>query len=354
MGDEPHGSLRFLLRPRWILFTLVVLALIVLMVNLGFWQLRRLEERREANDVTRSQLAAAPVPIAEVVAVDDGFEEARALEWRVVEATGVYDTEEQVLIRNRSFNGAPGEFVITPLLLSDGTALLVNRGWVPRAPGEGAGAPVPDPTEGPVTVVGRVRPTQERGSVGPRDAAEGELQELNRVDVARIRQQTLYALFPLYVELTDQAPPPGDFPRPVPGPELSSGPHLSYAIQWFTFSAMAVVAWVLVVRKSLVADRQRRTREARGPKVPASTVTEFRNVRPVPRSQLEGDGAEQEPAPAGPLDQPVTAAVDGDEPVVLPEPDPVVDTDPVDTDPVDTEPTAESEDVPPADPPTDR
>ena len=60
-------------------------------------------------------------------------------EWRSVEASGTYDTGAEVLIRNRSFDGAPGYHVVTPLVIADGTALLVNRGWIPLSPEGGSG-----------------------------------------------------------------------------------------------------------------------------------------------------------------------------------------------------------------------
>jgi len=45
-------------------------------------------------------------------------------------------------------------------------------------------------------------------------------------------------------------PPAGDLPRLIPLPELGDGPHLSYAGQWFLFSACAVVGWVVIVRRA--------------------------------------------------------------------------------------------------------
>jgi cytochrome oxidase assembly protein ShyY1 len=236
---------RFLARPRWLAFHVLVLVLIVVMVNLGFWQLRRLDERRDRNARVEDRSELPAVPVDEILPVDGG--DPNAVEWRSVTASGRYDGAHEVLIRNRSFDGAPGFHVVTPLVSAGGT-LLVNRGWIPL--GGDAGPTVPPTPGGEVSITGRIRPTQERGRVGPTDPSEGSLTELARVDVERIQAQTPGNLYPAYVELIDATPAPEELPRLLPLPELGNGPHLSYAGQWFLFSACAVAGWVVVVRRA--------------------------------------------------------------------------------------------------------
>jgi cytochrome oxidase assembly protein ShyY1 len=239
---------RFLRQPKWIAFTALILLLVVVMLNLALWQLRRLDERRDRNDRVAAALAATPVPIG------DGQDVA---EWTTVSATGTFDPSQQVLIRNRSYRGQPGYHVVTPLVGTDGTAVLVNRGWVPLA-GDDDQLDVPPPPTGEVTVIGHVRPSQRRGRFfSPSDPADGRLEQLYRVDVPRVSEQAPYPLLPVYVELTSLDPPvrpasePGAIvlPIPVPPPEQGDGPHLAYAGQWVLFSACAVVGWVIVVRR---------------------------------------------------------------------------------------------------------
>lgn len=271
------GMYRFLAKPRWIAFTVLVVVLVVVMVNLGLWQLRRHDERRAANAELRSRQEQPAVALDELVTPETPLSTTEQVLWRTATVRGTYDPAHQVLVRNRSLDGAPGEHVVTPLRLADGSAVLVNRGWVPISTRPGELPLVPEPPDGDVEVTGRVRPTQERGAVGPRDPAEGTLTQVARVDIARIAAQTPYPLFPVYLELTEQSPPAGDSPRLLPEPSLDGGPHLSYAGQWFLFSAFAILGWVLVARKTAKAERQKAAAAARG----AASETE-----PAPSSGL--------------------------------------------------------------------
>jgi surfeit locus 1 family protein len=248
---------RFLLSPRWILWHLFVLAVVAGMVWAGFWQLRRLDERKAANAEVRAAQQLDTAPIAEVLPEGPSAsdEQVDAVRYRSVTFTGTYRADEQVLVRNRSLSGSPGYWVITPMELGDGTAVAVNRGWVgydvqPEGPWEGF-----DPPGGPVTVTGSVHAPQVRDAgalvPGAEDAAEGRLTTLARVDVGRLQQQTDADLYPLYVDLRSQAPAqPDGLPVPLPGPELDEGSHLSYAGQWFIFATLTVIVDVLLVRRS--------------------------------------------------------------------------------------------------------
>ena len=252
---------RFLRRPKWIALTITVVALMVAMVNLGMWQLRRLDERKAANALIRAHGAASAAPLDDVIAPSATFASAGDAQWRNVTAAGTYDVGHEVLVANRSFNGLPGYHVLTPLQLPDGRAVLVNRGWIPIAQKVGEQAVAPAPPSNAVTITGRVRKTQTRGVIGPRDAAAGALTVLARADVARVATQVPYPLVPAYLELTapagsDAAASADAVPRLLPLPDLSEGPHLSYAVQWFIFTLCAAGGWIAVVRRQLRLNRQ--------------------------------------------------------------------------------------------------
>lgn len=240
---------RFLLRPRWVLFHLLVVAGIAGMIWAGFWQLRRLDERQAFNAAVETQAALGPVPIESLV--PDMATDPDSLEWRPVVVRGSYLADETVTVVNKSQDGSAGTFAVTPIELDDGSLVLIERGFTPLAVADAAAtAPVPD---GTVEVVGRLRPSQERGTGGLSDPADGDLTEVQRIDIDRLAAQLPAEVAPMYVELTSSTPAEVDALQPIAAPDLSDGPHLPYAIQWFIFATCVAVGWVLAVRRSLAS-----------------------------------------------------------------------------------------------------
>lgn len=241
---------RFVLQPKWMLSHLFVLTLVVVMVNLGFWQLRRLDEKKDRNRRITSRSAQPARPISRVLTPRNSFDDAGPVEFRPVTVTGHFRAAQELLVRSRSLADAPGSWVLTPLVMADGTAVVVNRGWISN---EGRFDAVPAPYRAPsgeVTVTGLIRLTEVRGSFGPRDPLSGRLTNLARADIGRLQRQVPERLVPAWVQLQREAPEPTTrVPRVLPRPELTEGPHLSYAIQWFTFSLMALVVYPLILRR---------------------------------------------------------------------------------------------------------
>lgn len=248
---------RFLWRPRWIAFHLLVITAIVTMVNLGFWQLRRLDERREFNATVEARYDELPVPIDELLVPGEippgGYD---GLEWYPVSTSGTYLPDETFFVVNRSQGGFAGRNVVVPMRLDDGRILIVNRGFVPLAE-EAPGVPGVD-----VDIVARLRPTQTRGLGQLSDPAEGDLVEAQRIDIERIAPQLPGEVVPMYVDLVESTPPePTPYPTPVAPPELGEGNHLSYAVQWFIFSIAVAVGWLLAVRRSARSRQQERAEQ---------------------------------------------------------------------------------------------
>jgi surfeit locus 1 family protein len=168
---------------------------------------------------------------------------------RRLRAHGAYDYARERLWRARSYEGVPGVDLITPLRLADGAAVLVDRGWAPSADAyhvdqiayqEGDSADV--------LGIGLVAP-RARGDVDPR----------------ALRDSVPYALLPFVLQ---QFPSDSPTVRPAirrwPAPELSDGPHLSYAIQWFSFAVIAVVGSLALVRKRAAEAPQNLAEGVRG------------------------------------------------------------------------------------------
>jgi cytochrome oxidase assembly protein ShyY1 len=227
---------RFLLQPRWIVGHVLLIVTVVTFVNLGFWQLRRLEERRSTNDLVATRVAAPPLPLDEAVAAASG--DIGALEFRRVEVSGTFD-ERQLMTAPRAIPGGPGQQVLGVLETGDGPDVLVDRGWVPFDRDRVDAPPAP---AGDVVVHGVVR--------APEPGPLGSAEQIAQIAPARIADRLDRTLAPYYVQLRRQEPPAADVVRPTPLPEPTEGNHLSYAVQWFSFAAIAVVGYPLLIRRT--------------------------------------------------------------------------------------------------------
>lgn len=236
---------RFWLRPKWVVGHILCLTLIVLFVNLGFWQLRRLDDRQERNALIEARRDAEPVGVA--AALLDGPVDA---EYRRVRTSGRWVADETVLVRSRALNGQAGYDVLTPLRTDDGVTVVVNRGFAPVGDGgEPAILRFVRPTSTAATVEGVLRASEERGRFGPKDVV-GVQQVVNRVDLRRLQAQSDAELAPLFVQATSVVPAPRTVPVARPAPATDEGPHLSYAGQWFIFAAVGAIGWPLLLRRT--------------------------------------------------------------------------------------------------------
>lgn len=238
-----------------IIGTVVVLVAATACVRLGLWQLDRRAERLERNAAIAARQQADPV------ALDRAPVDTAGLTYRRATLTGSLDASRTVVMAGRSRAGQPGVHVFSPIRLADG-AVLVNRGWLPAADGatvELAAIPAPDSAR----YDGILLPFPETGSDRP--APTGFRRTWFRLDGAGIRRQYPYAVAEVYLLATatamatatgpgDAPPadaPPGDAREPVrlDPPSLDAGPHLSYAIQWFSFATIFLVGWVVLLLK---------------------------------------------------------------------------------------------------------
>jgi cytochrome oxidase assembly protein ShyY1 len=241
---------RFLLTRRWVGLLLVALCVASACVFLGRWQIHRLEYKMSRNHLVSGNAHARPVPPARFVAVNRGPDDAH--QWRRVRAAGHYDAAHTLLARNRNLQGANGFDVLVPLETDAGPALVVNRGWVAVDQSVAGGVPkkIPAPPPGHVTILARLRPSEPASTTGTPPAGQ-----VNRIDVSTIRQGLPYPVYGGYAELTRERPRPARSPVLIPLPELSEGPHLAYAVQWFLFAVMALGYFGLLARRE-AHDRQ--------------------------------------------------------------------------------------------------
>lgn len=238
---------RRLLRPRWLTAHFSVVVVGALFVFLGVWQLGRLEERQNDNAALSARFAEDPAPLTTLLSESAGS--SSEIEYRRARAAGVFDADNEVLIRSQVYLGSAGFHVITPLILANGDAVLVNRGWVPLSLETVPVAQAPPPA-GQVSVEGWVRLSQERPALGREDPPDGRLSTLNRIDIERIGNQVDYPLVPFY--LIASGIQTTELPVPVDLPDFADeGPHLAYAIQWFGFAAVLFVGYFFLARRRL-------------------------------------------------------------------------------------------------------
>jgi surfeit locus 1 family protein len=239
---------RFALRPRWLLGHAVVLALVVVLASLGLWQLRRLDERRDANAAvlrgTRSTVA-----LDDVLRPADG--EVGDARYQRVRVRGTFDEANEVLVRFRTNRGLPGYEVVTPLFVEDhrpGTAVLVNRGWVPLELGDSWKERGALPPAGVVEVVGMVRRDESEARYKPSRDEDGPL-VVGSIATPRLAKDLDRYLYPGWLQLLEPDDP-SSYPEPLDTPDLDEGPHFTYALQWFAFATIALVGWGLLIRSS--------------------------------------------------------------------------------------------------------
>lgn len=239
---------RFLLSRRWLGLLAAAIVVALTCAALGRWQLHRLHARHLRNAVINHNLTSTPVPPQQLMAV--GRSLPTSMQWRQVRATGHYDVAHELLVRNRTFEGAVGFHVLTPLVTDAGPALLVDRGWVPVGETATTRPDVPEPPAGTVTVIGRLRQSE------PRQGGTPPHGQVNRISTRAISKTLPYPVYGGYAELVSQQPTPRNTPQALPPPEPSEGPHLAYAFQWFLFGSMALGGYVVLAR--------REARDARG------------------------------------------------------------------------------------------
>lgn len=243
---------RFLLSPRWILGALLAVVAAMAMVLLGNWQLSRYHERSALNERIDAGERAAPVPVADLLGAPAGPNRPGAApaadrHWARVTLTGHYDVANEVLVRGRTLDSEVGYEVVTPLIQADGTAMLVDRGWVPPAPGGAMPVPqVPAAPTGQVSVIGRIHPSE--STPGPVDRRDGRIQ-VRRISIPQLAGQIPYPLYGAYVLLTEQTPAADQAFRAIPVERENELQNGGYAIQWWVFAAMALAAYVWLARR---------------------------------------------------------------------------------------------------------
>ena len=248
---------RFLLTPRWLAAAALTVAASVIMVFLGNWQLHRYQERSAINARIDAADSVPAVPLASVLAKPaapgrPGASPGADAAWTKVTVTGRYDPAHEIQARGRTVDGSVGFEIVTPLLLPDGAAVLIDRGWVPSKDGDAVSAPVaPAAPTGEVTVVGQVHLSESRPA--PLARRDGRI-DTRRIAVPKLAAALPFPVYGAYLLVSD--PEPG-FTR-VPIKHEDSWQNGGYAVQWWLFAVMALLAYGWQARKEAQGDTPRK------------------------------------------------------------------------------------------------
>jgi cytochrome oxidase assembly protein ShyY1 len=214
---------------RWLTWLAVAAIFAVACVFLGRWQWGRHEDKAARAQRIDSHYTASPVPLSQALP-SSATALPQAQEWAMVTATGRYAAAHLMLVRNRPNNGIFGYEVVVPLELADGTALLVDRGWIPNGRTAAEPSTTPATPAGDITVTGWLRTGEP--SLG-RKMSNGQLASINLVEA---RAQSGTSLYGAYLIRRSEAGPAGEHieaPQALATPDTDLGPHLAYALQWW-------------------------------------------------------------------------------------------------------------------------
>jgi surfeit locus 1 family protein len=208
-------------------------------VRLGFWQVSRLHQRQTVRAMVEARQRR---PVFEVTGRTAFraimLEGEDAMAYRPAAAQGVFDFSRQVVVVARTVDDIPAVYVVTPLRLAEGPAILVERGWVPSPDAYSVpldSLPEPDSARvaGLLLRITAIRDFTVPDSTWPL--------RVPSADPEKLAGRYPYRLLPWVLRRSGADSPVPPALRPIPIPVIDNGPHLSYAIQWFAFATIALV-----------------------------------------------------------------------------------------------------------------
>ena len=247
-------SYRFVLLPRWVAFhALVWLILIPAFIALGYWQRTLWKDRADSQGLVYAKLDAKPVSIDAADPV--GHDVSQAQQWISVAVTGHYDTEHQFAVRDRSQNENAGWYIVTPLVLPDGTAVLVNQGWIQSSDGTApstAMPTLPPVPSGTVTVSGWLQPDETTANTSITDDTNklptGEIALITKTDLQSRVPETLHD-GSIQLNTSTPANTGASAAQPIPGPSYDNTMYIAYMIQWWLFAIVMPVTWLKLLHR---------------------------------------------------------------------------------------------------------
>lgn len=207
------------------------------------WQFHRGEDRKARNATIEKHIN---IPVVDLATLTSNVTKN---EWRVVKTDGIFDPQNQILLRNRYFEGKYGYAVLTRFTTSTGDVIWVDRGWVAAGASATVAPQTPEVPEGEVTITGRLRLDKSLPSGSffalPVNSDEGLISKLNAQSGLETENY--------YLDLISGSDPRLTPAAPSEIPSLSDGPHLAYAVQWILFAGLAIYGRYLIRKMDLVS-----------------------------------------------------------------------------------------------------
>jgi len=166
-----------------------------------------------------------------------------------ITTTGTFDAEEQILLRNRYFEGKYGYAVLTRFTTADGDAIWVDRGWVAAGASATVAPKTPPVPNGIVSITARLR----LDSSLPSGSFFALPINRNEDLVSQLNAQSGLASESYYLDLISGSTPALTPAAPTGIPSLSDGPHLAYAVQWILFAGLVVYGRFLIRKMDLTS-----------------------------------------------------------------------------------------------------
>jgi cytochrome oxidase assembly protein ShyY1 len=222
----------------WSFFkTIIALALVLLCIWAADWQYTRGVDRQARNNVIEERIARSAIDLeARDVILGNN-------EWQSVTTNGRFDSSQQILLRNRYWEGKYGYEVLTLFTSSSGEKFWVDRGWVKAGATATTPPKVTSVPDSDVSITGRLRldSSLPRGSFFALPASgQGLVSELNA--------QSQMDTEKFYIDLLSGSDPSLTPAAPAQLPPLSDGPHKAYALQWLFFGGLIIYGRVLIRR----------------------------------------------------------------------------------------------------------
>jgi cytochrome oxidase assembly protein ShyY1 len=223
--------------------SLVAILLIAGCLWASQWQFHRGEDRKARNNTIEEHIKFPEVELTTLTS------NVKLHEWRSVTATGRFDANEQILLRNRYFEGKYGYAVLTRFTTEGGDSIWVDRGWVAAGASATIAPETPPVPTGLVSIVARLRLDSSLPS-GSFFALpinrDGEL-------ISKLNAQSGSSSEDYYLDLVSGSVPDLTPTAPAQIPSLSDGPHLAYAVQWILFAGLVVYGRYLIRKMDLTS-----------------------------------------------------------------------------------------------------